>query len=137
MKKSTMHATKIYLSDEAFKKFIEDNKGKSLKEIAQMIGYSRFWTLERMKHLKIKKPRVKNTWTKDRRSHFSKMRLDYFKDFATENPLYTNLDLAKKFGVNLATIINMRRSTGVKALTSEEKMEYIKNKTKDIKDENV
>ena len=49
-----MHATKIYLSDEAFKKFIEDNKGKSLKEIAQMIGYSRFWTLERMKHLKIK-----------------------------------------------------------------------------------
>ena len=28
-----MHATKIYLSDEAFKKFIEDNKGKSLKDV--------------------------------------------------------------------------------------------------------
>ena len=126
MKKSTMHATKIHLSDEGFKKLIEDNKEKSLNEIGLMIGYSRYWVIERMKRLKIKKPRVKNTWIKGRRSLTTKTRLDSFKDFVTENPLLNNLDLAKNFGVSLATIINMRKFIGIKALTSEEKVEYFK-----------
>jgi len=111
------------ISDEEFKKFINENPNLSDEEIGKKLGYSRFGVISKRQRLNIIKPKKILSFDERSKLHLGrfKVNLEEFKDFVIKNPTLSNIEIAENFSISVATVFNIRKKVGVTSLTFAQK----------------